>query len=64
MSLSPAELEDEIASMTAHANSLATIPVVYPDGHLPDPSEVELPRKVSPFPVSFEVDLAVRGCGS
>lgn len=50
--------------MTAHANSLATIPVVYPDGHLPDPSEVELPRKVSPFPVSFEVDLAVRGCGS
>ena len=41
--------------MTALANSLASIPVVYPDDHLPDPDEVELPRKIAPFPVSAHI---------
>ena len=45
-------VEEEITAMTAHANSLASIPVVYPDDHVPDPDEVELPRKMTAFPVS------------
>lgn len=46
-----AAVEEEIATMTAHANALASIPVVYPDDHVPDPDEVELPRKMTAFPV-------------
>jgi len=55
MSLSSAALEEEIASMTGHANTLAFIPVVYPDNHVPDPDEVDLPHKITPFPVSPKV---------
>ena len=41
--------------MTGHANTLAFIPVVYPDNHVPDPDEVDLPHKITPFPVSPKV---------
>jgi len=53
MSLSPAALEEEIASMTGHANTLTLIPVVYPNDHVPDPDEVDLPHKLTPFPVDL-----------
>ena len=48
----PPAITEEIAAMTTAANSLASIPVVYLDDHVPDPEEVELPRKMSAFPVS------------
>lgn len=51
--MSSTTVADEIASMTAHANSLASIPVVFPDDHVPDPDEIELPRKMAAFPVSL-----------
>lgn len=44
--------QDEIAVMTAHVQALASIPVTYPDDHVPDPEEVDFPKKMTPFPVS------------
>lgn len=53
--------QDEIATMTAHARALASIPVVYGDDHFPSPDEVDLPRKMVPFPVSVARWPAARG---
>lgn len=39
--------------MTAHARALASIPVVYGDDHVPSPDEVDLPRKMVPFPIDL-----------
>lgn len=44
--------QDEIAVMAAHTKALSSIPVTYPDDHVPDPEEVDFPKKMVPFPVS------------
>ncbi|KAF8342902.1 uncharacterized protein EI90DRAFT_3030619 [Cantharellus anzutake] len=43
--------EQEISMMKTHVETLATIPVILPNDHTPDPAE--LPRKIMPFPIDL-----------